>query len=61
MNYKIETTKVNKSRLSEIDFDNIPFGKLFSDHMFSADYIDLRIPFYKQGFQLHELIALPFR
>ena len=40
MNYKIETTKVNKSRLSEIDFDNIPFGKMFSDHMFSADYIN---------------------
>ena len=40
MNYKIETTKVNKSRLSEIDFDNIPFGKTFSDHMFSADYIN---------------------
>jgi len=40
MNYKIETTKVNKSRLPEIDFDNIPFGQLFSDHMFSADYID---------------------
>lgn len=40
MNYKIETTKVNKSRLPEIDFDNIPFGKMFSDHMFSADYID---------------------
>lgn len=40
MNYKIETTKVNKSRLSEIDFNNIPFGKTFSDHMFSADYIN---------------------
>ena len=40
MNYKIETTKVNKSRLPEIDFDKIPFGKTFSDHMFSADYID---------------------
>ena len=40
MNYKIETTKVNKSRLPEIDFDKIPFGKTFSDHMFSADYIN---------------------
>ncbi len=40
MNYKIEITKVNKSRLSEIDFDKIPFGQTFSDHMFSADYIN---------------------
>ena len=40
MQYKIQTTKVNKSRLPEIDFDKIPFGKTFSDHMFSADYIN---------------------
>ncbi|MEM6963909.1 MAG: branched-chain amino acid aminotransferase [Bacteroidota bacterium] len=40
MNYKIETTKVSKSRLPEIDFDKIPFGRTFSDHMFSADYVD---------------------
>lgn len=33
-------TKVTKSRLDEIDFDNLPFGKTFSDHMFVADYID---------------------
>lgn len=28
------------SRLEEIDFDNIPFGKVFSDHMFEMDYVD---------------------
>lgn len=28
------------SRLSSVDFDNLPFGKIFSDHMFVADYRD---------------------
>lgn len=32
--------KVAKSRLKEIDFNNIPFGKNFSDHMLLADYRD---------------------
>src|SRR5690606_26129339 len=27
-------------RLSEVDFNNIPFGRIFSDHMFMADYVD---------------------
>jgi len=35
---KITISKVESSRLSEIDFDNLPFGKIFSDHMFAADY-----------------------
>jgi branched-chain amino acid aminotransferase len=26
------------SRISEIDFNNIPFGKIFSDHMFVVEY-----------------------
>ena len=34
----IETT--THSRLSEVDFNNIPFGKIFSDHMYMADYKD---------------------
>ena len=38
MNIKI--TKTSNSQLSSIDMDNIPFGKVFSDHMFIADYID---------------------
>ena len=37
---KIKTTKVTQSKLSNLDFDNIPFGRTFSDHMFVADYID---------------------
>ena len=32
--------KTNKSKISAVDFDNIPFGQVFSDHMFIADYID---------------------
>src|ERR1700722_11986005 len=34
----IQVIKVSKSRLSEIDFDHIPFGKYFTDHMLEVDY-----------------------
>lgn len=36
----ISITRTSHSRLPEVDFNNIPFGKLFSDHMFIADYYD---------------------
>ena len=36
----IRTTKTSHSRLKETDFDNLIFGKTFSDHMFVADYAD---------------------
>jgi len=36
----IKITKTNHSRLRETDFDNLQFGKTFSDHMFVADYED---------------------
>lgn len=36
----IKITKTNKSRLEETDFSHLPFGKVFSDHMFTADYED---------------------
>ena len=36
----IKITKTKHSRLAETDFDNLPFGKTFSDHMFVADYVD---------------------
>jgi branched-chain amino acid aminotransferase len=32
--------KVAKSKISEVDFENLLFGKVFSDHMFECDYID---------------------
>lgn len=34
----ISITKTSQSRISEVDFSNIPFGRVFSDHMFTADY-----------------------
>lgn len=37
---EIKITKTKHSRLNETDFSNLPFGRNFSDHMFSADYID---------------------
>jgi len=37
---KISTTKVSESRLPGIDFSNLPFGHVFTDHMFMADYRD---------------------
>ena len=36
----IKITPVTRSRVHEVDFENVPFGKVFSDHMFSADYED---------------------
>ena len=33
-------TQVAQSKISNYDFDNLPFGKVFSDHMFVADYAD---------------------
>lgn len=40
-----EKTKINihpttESRISTVDFDNIPFGKIFADHMLVVDYAD---------------------
>ena len=40
MKYNIKVTKTQHSRLPSLDFKSIPFGKIFSDHMFIADYID---------------------
>jgi branched-chain amino acid aminotransferase len=40
MKYNIRLNKTENSKLSEVDFDNIPFGKVFSDHMFVAEYKD---------------------
>ncbi|MBL4586646.1 MAG: branched chain amino acid aminotransferase, partial [Flavobacteriales bacterium] len=36
----IDIKKVAESRIHEVDFDNIPFGREFADHMFVADYVD---------------------
>ena len=35
---KISIQKTGASRLNQVDFSNIPFGKIYTDHMFLADY-----------------------
>ena len=40
MGYEIKIEKVENSRLSALDFDNLKFGRTFSDHMFVVDYKD---------------------
>lgn len=34
----IELQKVAQSRIGSVDFKNLPFGRIFSDHMFVAEY-----------------------
>ena len=36
----IQVRPIKQSRLSEIDMNNIPFGRVFSDHMFVVRYVD---------------------
>lgn len=40
MKYNLEITKVKESALPGIDFENLPFGRTFSDHMFISEYKD---------------------
>jgi branched-chain amino acid aminotransferase len=40
MSYNISINKTQKSKLSSLDFDNIPLGRAFTDHMFVCDYED---------------------
>lgn len=57
MKQPIQITKVQQSKVKDVDFDNIPFGRVFSDHMFTADYENGEwtnfqiVPF--QNFSLH--------
>jgi len=34
----ISVTKAERSKLKDLDLNNLPFGKYFSDHMLEADY-----------------------
>src|SRR3712207_5189917 len=34
----IAVTKVERSKLNDINLDNVPFGKYFTDHMLEADF-----------------------
>lgn len=36
----IKISKTQHSRISKVDFNNIQFGTIFSDHMFRCDYIN---------------------
>ena len=38
MDLKIE--KIKESRIKEVDFSKLSFGKTFSDHMFICEYKD---------------------
>ena len=40
MEFNIRVERTQQSRLSSVDFNNIPFGRVFSDHMFVVDYKD---------------------
>src|ERR1051326_9029536 len=34
----ISITKAGRSKLQDLDLENLPFGRYFSDHMLEADY-----------------------
>jgi len=36
----IKIEKAAQSRVSDVDWDNLPFGRVFSDHMLEMDYAD---------------------
>ncbi len=36
----LEINKVSESKIGQVDFENLNFGKIFTDHMFVCDYID---------------------
>ena len=38
MSYTIPITKVEQSKIGALDFNNIPLGTTFTDHMFICDY-----------------------
>ena len=36
----LKISKITKSKIGSVDFDNVGFGKVFTDHMFVCDYKD---------------------
>lgn len=40
MTSKFAIEKISKSKIDGVDFENVSFGKIFSDHMFECDYAD---------------------
>ena len=37
---EIKITKANTSKIGQVDFKNLAFGKVFTDHMFVCDYVN---------------------
>jgi len=37
---ELKIKRTENSKLSSVDFNNLPFGKVFSDHLFQMDYND---------------------
>jgi branched-chain amino acid aminotransferase len=40
MNSNIEINRIEKSKIASVDFNNLPFGSVFSDHMLTCTYKD---------------------
>ena len=40
MKSHIEIQRIEKSKIDSVDFNNLPFGSVFSDHMLECDYKD---------------------
>ncbi len=51
----IDIQRAEKSRIDEVDLQNLSFGKEFTDHMFVADYVDGKW----QNFRIEPLRAIP--
>lgn len=37
---KLDIEKCNTSKIGEVDFSNLRFGSIFTDHMFTCDYVN---------------------
>ncbi len=38
--HEIDIVKSNTSKIDQVDFENLVFGRTFTDHMFFCDYVD---------------------
>lgn len=52
MRYEIKIEKVKKTRLPDVDLENVVFGRTFADHMLVCDYYD--------G-QWHDINIMPYQ
>lgn len=61
MGYKISVERSKTSHIGEVDFNNLTFGRTFTDHIFIADYYDGEwhdcriVPF--QNFSIHPALS----